>query len=175
MRRISGYHAIGWIDPSMQTRWIAPEKANMGLRQADLSQSEVQREGLEFARAYHEIAFTPPYRFHEGSLGFQAAIPIFRGETFEGWIVGWFQVKTLLDAMLQNKFPNFSLAVMIADTEIYGRYDKSRKHEADWSQESSLSLHGVVWELRFWPTPEPLAATLSPLPDLVLASGIVTA
>ena len=175
MQQISGYHAMGWIDPSMQARWVAPDKAPLGLRHADLSQSEVQREGLEFARAYREVAFTPPYRFREGGLGFQAAVPIFRGETFEGWIVGWFHVKALLDAMLENKFRNFSLAIMIAGSEIYGRYDESRKHEASWSHESNLSLHGVVWELRLWPTPEPLAETLSPLPDLVLASGMVTA
>jgi signal transduction histidine kinase/sensor domain CHASE-containing protein/ActR/RegA family two-component response regulator len=175
MQQISGYDAMAWIDPSMQVRWVAPEKVEMGLHRSDFSQSEPQREGLEFARGYREIAFTPPYRLYQGELGFQAVIPIFRGDTFEGWIGGWFNLKNLLDVMLQDKFPNFSMAIMIAGDEVYGRHDESRKHEANWAQESSLSLHGVVWDLRLWPAAQPLGDTFSPLPDLVLASGMVTA
>jgi two-component system NtrC family sensor kinase len=175
IQQISGYRAIAWIDPSMRAQWVASAQPDTTLLDQALSQREPQREGLEFARGYREITFTPPYVFPEGGLGFQAAVPIFRGESFEGWIASWFHIKTLLDTILQHKFRNFSIAVEIAGDEIYSRHDKNRQHEKDWSQQSNLSLHGVVWQLRLWPAAQPLVETFSPLPDLVLASGMITA
>jgi two-component system sensor histidine kinase/response regulator len=93
-----------------------------------------------------------------------------------GFMLGIFSVQRLLDTIIEERIgTGYSIAVFDGSEEIYGRHHAGKRYDLEWGHETSISLHGVVWRVRVWPTPETLAAMSNPLNEAVLITGAVTA
>ena len=178
VRDFKGFQAIEWVDPSFQVRWIAP-LAGEASQNLNLVSEQRRRTALEAARARRDITVTRSINLVQGGQGFQVYVPIFQGKTFIGFIIGAFRTQTVLDTILEGEKhfePAYAVAVFDGTKEIYRLYNSSsRAHEQEWGHETHIDLHGTMWSLRAWPRPELVAELQSPLPNVVLGGGVLTA
>ncbi len=171
-----GFQAVAWVDPSLRVRWIVPLAGNEAAQGLSLASEERRRTAMLQARHLRAVTFTRSIELAQGGRGFLAFVPIFRGETFGGFILGVFRAQTLLGALLGDEItPGYSIAVYDGEEEIYRRSDDGRQHQIGWGQETRITLPGVLWRVRVWPTPRLLATAQSSAPEATLVIGLVMA
>ncbi|GAB1539210.1 hypothetical protein NUACC21_18750 [Scytonema sp. NUACC21] len=128
-----GYRALEWVDPSLQVRWIVPLAGNETVQNLDLTKEPRRRVALEASRKKRQTTFTRTINLVQGGEGFLAYVPLFVDNKFDGFIVGVFQVQSLLDAILQVP-QGYKLRVFDSDELIYSQNSQI--------QERSRSLFG---------------------------------
>jgi diguanylate cyclase (GGDEF)-like protein len=171
-----GFQAVEWVDPSFHERWIVPLAGNEAAKGMNLSIEERRRTAMLQAKQLRTVTFTRSIELAQGGKGFLAFVPIFQGETFGGFILGVFRAQTMLDRLLGDDIaPGYSIAVYDEEEEIYRRSDDGRQHQMGWGQETSISLHGVLWRVVVWPTPRLLANAQSLASEAALVLGLVMA
>jgi diguanylate cyclase (GGDEF)-like protein len=170
------FQAVAWVDPSLRVRWIVPLAGNEAAQGLNLAVEEQGRTAMLEARQLRTVTFTRSIELAHGGKEFRVFVPIFRGETFGGFILGVFRAQTSLEKLLGDDIaPGYSIAVDDGEKEIYRRSDDGGQHQVGWGQETSISLHGVRWRVRVWPTPRLLANAQSSAPEAVLVIGLVMA
>lgn len=105
-------------------------------------------------------------------------IPIFQGETFNGFINGVFHTHTVLDTILAGEktvAPGYAIALFDGEEEIYRRDNSTTQHNQEWSQETNIDLHGTTWRVRICPQPALVNQLQSPLPNVALVGGLLMA
>lgn len=177
VRDFQGFQAMQWVDPSLHVRWIVPLKGNEASLNVNLGLEKRQRVTLELARTRRDATITHAINLLQGGKGFLVDIPLIDGESYNGFIVGVFRTQTVFDAILQHRkqvAPGYAIAVFDGNEEIYRRYSSSRQAQ-QWNQQANIDLHNATWRLEVSPTPELLRQLQSPLPDVVLAGGLLMA
>lgn len=170
------YQAIEWVDPSFHVRWIVPLEGNEKAQDLNLAFEKRRRIALEAARARREVTVTRTIDLVQGGKGFLVYVPLFFGDTFDGFVLGVLRVPELLDPIFNEHVAlGHSMVVFDGEEEIHRRSDAIRQHEEEWGQETELRLRDVTWRLRVWPTPERMAKARSPLPQVALVAGLVMA
>lgn len=170
----AGYLAIARLEPELSISWLVPQEASRGLRGADFAGGR-QRNALQQARLQRGVTLTPPFGLTTGDQALLVNVPLFRGEVFDGFIVGVFQVKATLQAILRPSIaPRYAIAVYGGGEEIYRRDGGGGRSAQDWGQEATVELHGVTWRVRVWPD-EQLVEQRSPLAQAVLVGGLALA
>ncbi len=96
------YQAIAWVDPQRNAQWVAPAEGNAWLVHRDLGGDAKLREALETARRTLEVTLTHAGDLPNGEKGMLVCVPIFIDEKFGGYIVGVFNVRRLLDSLLER-------------------------------------------------------------------------
>lgn len=171
----AGYKALLWVDPSLHARWVAPLKGNEEEMNRALGLEEGLRAAFFAAFERREAIVSKAVISRGGGKVFMAAVPIFRGARFEGFIVGVFKARELLDDILRRESGRgFSFAVLNAGEEIYGQYGANIGEGNNWAQEHSINVYGAQWRVRLWPQEGALAGLQTPLPKVVLAAGLLT-
>ncbi|MEA5574875.1 PAS domain-containing protein [Anabaena sp. UHCC 0451] len=164
-----GYQAIGWVDSSYQMRWIVPKSGNKAAQNIDFSPETKQRQILETARKLDKITFTHSVNLVQGDREFLAYIPLFLQENkFDGFILGVWQNKQLLDAIL--KIPNgYQIQIFDEQELIYSHGGEMTK--SPWQQNININSYNLNWQIIVSPT----SALLTELrtPTLVLIVGIL--
>ncbi len=166
----AGYLGVGWIDAALNVNWAAPAPAGTVLRELAAGAGR-WRERLLEARVHRDVTLTPVSQTGGGEAVFQVNLPIFHDGTFGGFIVGVFRAHGLFDAILRSHIaPGYGIEIHEADRLIYRRGARGTG-----GQQADVAVHGLSWRVRVWPQPEILAATLSVLPQAVLAGGLAQA
>ena len=112
-----------------------------------------------------------PMTLDEGGV-FAVTVPVFYRGEFDGFIAGVFDVKGTLDAMLERELgTGYSIAVFSGDEELYGM--NSSPEASSLAMESDFALLSASWTVRVWPEGQVLKELKSPLPEFVLASGVI--
>ncbi len=180
VRDFKGFQAMQWVDPSLHVRWIVPLKGNEASLNVNLGLQHRHRVALELARDRRDATITHSLNLVQGGKGFLVDIPLVDGQTYNGFIVGVFRTQTVFDAILKDTkqvAPGYAIALFDGNEEIYRRYSSS-KLEQQWHEDVKINLHSLQntnWRLRVQPTPELLRQLQSPLPEVVLAGGILMA
>ena len=169
-----GVQAFAWVDPSFRVQWIAPLEGNEAAQGLNLGFEDQRRSVLELSRNSRQVTATGVLDLVQGGRGFQVYVPIMAGPHFDGFVAGIYRNQDLFDAILGHTAPRYSIAILEGEEEIYSRYDPSRTYEKKWGQETAVGLYGVTWRVRIWPTPTLVADELLPLPEVVLAVGLLT-
>jgi PAS domain S-box-containing protein len=173
-----GYQAIEWVDPSFHIRWVVPRSGNEAAQNLNVARESRRRIPLEASRDRHEVIATRSINLVQGGKVFLVYVPIFGGEDFQGFIVGVFRAQKLLDAILkakENAAHDYSIVVFEGEDEIYRQNIVSGEHKKEWVQETKINLYGITWWIRVKPTPQLLASSRSPLPQVVLLAGMLMA
>jgi signal transduction histidine kinase len=170
----SGLHAVEWVEPDGQERWIFPDNAQMpdfdlGARGTPATLGETRTTGR---RVSVGLA-----RFPDGSLGFRVSAPIFESDRFAGWLSGVFRSAELFEQVLANAIaPHYGLSVGIGGAELYRREnpldDGSRAH----IQATRLEVaEGMFLQIAMWPSGPAAPGDSSPLPIVMLGTGVLLA
>jgi len=168
------YLAIARVDPDLRAAWVVAQAAPAAAVKAEFAAGQ-QREALERARVRRDVTLTHPFGLSTGERALQVNVPVFRGDSFQGFIVGVFHVRRLLDGFLHPLIaPGYSVVVWDGDNVLYRRAAEAEQPGRNWNQEITLRLYGVTWRVRAWPG-EQLIQQRSLLPQAVLAGGLLLA
>ncbi len=170
VKDFGGYQAIQWVDPSFRVRWIVPESGNENAQNLDISQKPRGRTTLEAAHDRQKITVSSTVNLVQGGKGFLVAVPLLTPDRFDGFILGVFQIRSLLDSVLQIP-PGYKIQIWEDENLIYHN-DAQILLQSDWLQEVNIDLYGINWRLHVYPTPELLINLRSPLPIIVLIAGL---
>ena len=170
----AGYLAIGWVEPDLRANWVVAQAASAVSVNAEFGAGQ-QREALEQARARRDVTLTHPFGLPTGERALQVNVPVFRGDSFQGFIVGVFHVKRLFEGLLHPSIaPGYAVVVGDGDDMLYRRAGGVEQPGRNWNREITLRFYGVTWRVRAWPG-ELLIEQRSPLPQAVLAGGLLLA
>ena len=102
--------------------------------------------------------------------------PLFSGPRLDGFIVGVFQVQSMLaHAVSQGEFANgYAVQVFDGERKLFGQQDAAMP-DAELVHEGVLQFHDVRWQVRMWPTAAFAARQSSWLPWAVLGTGLFVA
>lgn len=175
LRDFPGFQAISWLDPSFHVRWIIPLLDNETAIGFYVASDERRRSALEAARARHAVMFSRMVDLAQGGKGFVAFVPVFESGQLAGMIGGVFRPQVLFDTLLQTVAPGYALTLFEGDEELYRRGPVDQAMDTEWSQETSMPLSGVTWQVRVWPQPRVLAQARSALPGWGLGAGLLFA
>ncbi|HYM13902.1 MAG TPA: ATP-binding protein, partial [Bryobacterales bacterium] len=170
------YQAIEWIDPSFHVRWHEPHEGNEADENLDLGFEQRRRTALEQARDGREVTITQSIDLVQGGKGFRVNVPMFRGQKCQGFIGGVFQIGKVMQAVLQQgASPGYQISLLEDGQEVYRSSAHSAMLGPEWGREAAIHLPGVTWAVRARPAAELLAQVVSPLPEVVLAAGLLLA
>ncbi|MBD2604347.1 PAS domain S-box protein [Scytonema hofmannii FACHB-248] len=102
-------------------------------------------------------------------------IPLYIGERFDGYLVGVFQIQSLLDRILPEQITqHYEITILDGDELIYR--DGSASLEAStWIQTRNINLHGINWQVQILPSSALLKQKRWLLPTLILIGGLFIA
>ncbi|MEE9250666.1 MAG: ATP-binding protein [Alphaproteobacteria bacterium] len=170
-----GFQAIEWVDPSFRVRWIVPAERNRADRDLDLAFDGRRRATLEKARDRRQVTVTRSVSLAQGGKGFLVYVPVFAAGELDGFMLGVFSLRKLLDTILKDRAPGYAITVLDGAGKIYNRNARGGRPEAGWVKETKIDLHGLTWRLRLSPGSELLAKAQSPLPKVALAVALLLA
>ncbi|MHC5856480.1 PAS domain S-box protein [Nostoc sp.] len=175
LKDIKGYQVIEWVDSTAHIRWIAPLKGNESALNLDLSQSAQTRTALLTAHNIKKTTLTRTLELTQGDKGFLVCVPLYIGERFDGYLVGVFQIQSLLDRILPKQLTqNYEIAIFDEDELIY-KHGSTSLAASSWAQKVTINLHGINWQVQIIPSSALLQQKRSLLPSLVLIGGLFIA
>lgn len=168
-----GCVAVGWVAPNHRVNWVVPVDGDARIREVSLSLESgsgdsVLRSALKTRDAVvgHVLNLT-----QEAFL--PVWVPVFVEDDLQGYIVGVFRVKTLLDDITSDHSDlGYEVVVSEGQNPIYTLSSAIPQNE--WAHEATVPLPANTWRLQIWPSSRALPDTY-PLSRVVLLGGLVVA
>jgi signal transduction histidine kinase len=168
-----GCVAIGWVSPAYEVNWVVPVDGDVRIRESTLSMDAQQRRMLESSLQTHDAIVGQSAALTQEERFLPVWVPVFQNERFQGFIVGVFRVRTLLDDVtVDHADLGYEVVVVEGQNPIYSLNSTIPKNK--WAQEASVPLPGAHWRLQIWPSAKAMPDTL-PLSEVVLLGGIFVA
>ncbi len=166
-----GFQAIEWADSSYRVRWVVPQKGNEAAQNFDLRTEPRRESALRIAHDLRQPFVTRTIALIQGGKGFLVAIPMFVGDRFDGFVIGVFQIPFLFDGILTVP-KGYQIHIYDGQELIYsqGLPSPSQQHKTVW-----VAAYGIDWQVDIFPTPALLHQVRSPLPTVVLITGLGSA
>ncbi len=168
-----GYQSIQWIDSSFRVRSIVAASENIIAENIHLLQDSRQRTVLEAARDRRQATVSPTINLVQGGKGFLVSVPLFRQNQFNGFILGVFQIQSLVDSILETA-QGYNISIWDDQNLIY-HHNPQVLVPSPYQQEVNVDLYGLNWRVQVYPTPELFTDLRSPLPMIVLVGGLLLA
>jgi len=169
----SGYQSIAWIDAKLRIRWVVPLAGNEALQDLDLSQNNVYATPLHLAHDLQQPMLSPLVALPQGEQGILVGVPLFVGDRFDGWIGGILQIPQIFE----NNLPiPQGYRIRLSDQTGGVLYAQAPlpPSSALW-QTAQITAYGANWQLEVFPEPSLITKMRSPLPTVVLATGVASA
>lgn len=168
-----GCVAVGWMTPDLDINWVVPVDGDVAIRRVTLSAQGDQRHLLNSSLQTHEAIVGHSLQFSQEERFLPVWVPIFAQNSFQGYIVGVFRVRTLLDDITSDH-ADLGYEVVVAEGQDPIYYLSSAIPKNKWAQETTVPLPGANWRLQIWPSAKAMPDTY-PLSLVVLMGGIFVA
>jgi PAS domain S-box-containing protein len=164
-----GYQALELVDPSFKVRSVVPLAGNEAAQNLDFNQEMRRKITLQVARDLRQPILSKNISLVQGGQGFLAALPLFVGNRFDGFIVGVFQFKTLFDSILQVP-AGYNVAIYAGTNLIYGQELFPQN-----SQQKTVVVkaYSAEWRIDVCPTLDLVEKGNFPLPIVILVGGLI--
>jgi two-component system NtrC family sensor kinase len=162
-----------WVDPAWHVRWLQSREDDQSLQGRSLVTTSQQRHILDLAHDSREVMITHTLEGIQ-SGGFQIIVPLFPGANFGGFLISWYQVRSLLNQIATTYASDFALVITNGDEVLYGHRQDQTRFQSAWGQDMILSPPGDTWHMHIWPAPEMLGERLPALPTVILLIGLAT-
>lgn len=174
---LPGFQAIEWVDAAGRVRWVAPITGNEYVAGRKLNTDAIRRAALEQARRERRMTISGVVTLVQGGRGFLLFRPVFAGQRFDGFLVGVFRGETLFSDLLANSIRDGYELVIVSGSETLYRHGAGVDgvEAAGRAQSVALLQLGSGWQLLLSPSVQSLASERSPLPWVILASGLLAA
>jgi len=160
-----------WLDPKYQERWVS-RAPGLKLPLAENATTPLLlKRALDSGQAMVSNLLTSP----SGRKQWLTVVPIYQKAAFRGYVVGYFDVQSSLQNMLEDiKGLNFAVAIQEKGITAF-RLADSPDDNKEWAHNGEISMPGVTWQLQFWPRREAMADMQSSLPRMTLFFGLAAA
>jgi signal transduction histidine kinase/CheY-like chemotaxis protein len=170
-----GYQAIVWIDPRFHKRWSVPQDA---ASEADIAADDspdlARLAALQSAPDSDGVIVTRSVNLQQGGRGLLVWAPVFRNGKFSGYILGVYRVQALLDSILGDVGPGYSVTVSDGDAQIYGRQAAAPPAREEPAQNATVHFQELTWAVHVWPISGKTDGQ-SVLPQVTFVGGLVLA
>lgn len=159
---------IQWVDASFQPRWTV---SRLGI---EAPTGKSHRTVLAPKSGKWRDTMIIPSKLAEESKELWIYVPLYYRESFYGFLFAVFRTEGLFKTILNKDIlPEYGLEVFDGQKLLFSRDGENIQNIKAWSQEKSFPLDGVSLRMRVWPKNQLLTEKRSPLPELVLISGIL--
>ena len=167
--RYSGCEGVAIVSPSGEAIWAVPPTDDVELRQIYFSH-ETAKNAFELTRRKRTLVISHAMLHHNRAfISFWS--PVYKGNQFQGIVVGLFLLEPLLNAVLADSVhPGYSVAIFDGQT-----LPSYTLHGEDWEQQTTavkdhVALPGIEWDLQVWPQVTPMSDG-QPFSSVVLVVG----
>lgn len=137
---------------------------------------ELRQRVLKAASQSGTPLLSPAFLSPNGQRVRWVVVPIYGQERLRGLVLASFEIKRLLDYMLNDvKGLGFSIVVSEGGQETYRFGDGSGEPERDLGATAEIVLPGVRWQAEVWPQPDALNMMRTRLPEMSLLAGLLVA
>ncbi|MBM7063232.1 diguanylate cyclase [Pseudomonas sp. UL073] len=171
------YQSIQWVGADLHMRWLLPVQGNEAALGFQLNPEHPNYPLAMDAKASGQPRFSDSFALLQGGRGLILYTPLYLRDAsgqqqFDGFLQGVFRVERLLDELLDDLGNrHFNLRLLEHDTPVYRR--ETDAWQPRLQQQVPLQLLGNPhFTLQLSPTEELLQQLDSPLPSLVLGSGL---
>jgi sensor domain CHASE-containing protein len=140
---LPGFQAIEWVDPSLHVRWLVPLVGNQEAQNLDLSKEFQRQNVLRFAYEQRQPVLSGVVALVQGGNGLLAAVPLFVGERFDGFILGVFWIPSLFDRILVMP-PGFH-ARIYDQTRLM--YSSGGVRQTPFQKTVTIAAYGAHWPI----------------------------
>ncbi|MEP6671518.1 MAG: CHASE domain-containing protein [Chthoniobacter sp.] len=166
--------AIEWIDTAHAIRWIAPFAGNEAKVGLNLVNEERRAAAIAQAEREHQPAITRTVPLFHGGLGYVVYVPLTVAGQPDGVLGTVFRAEALFARYLPAGIaPGQAIRISEGGLTVYERDAGVSPSQPEWIAHERVEMHGTTWDLRTWPTPALLAELNDPLPEIVLAAGLL--
>ena len=162
-----GYQAIEYADVNSVVRWIVPLRGNEVARNLKLADEANRKEALRLTRLTGNTHFTKPIDLVQSGKGFLTFSPLYSKGSFDGYLVGVFRFKELLESLIDPiDAMNFHISIHTNDQLVFTHAleDANPSYETVYNHE----LYGVIWTFTVMPTNALVAEFRTDLPTYLL-------
>lgn len=168
----SGLKVIEWADSSYHVRWIVPIEGNEAAKDLNLIYDPHRAETLKELKTQRSTAVSPIVNLVQGGKGFLVYIPLFPNNKFDGFLLGGFEIKTMLDGMIAGKvLDDYSITISDGNDVIYQKHEAGRLDNYFSPAVVKLNFYGNEWIIRLQPRAKLLNEHRSALPAFMLFFG----
>jgi polar amino acid transport system substrate-binding protein len=170
-----GLAAIEWADKDAIVRWIVPRRGNETAIGLNLAAEERRRRALETARQEKRPIVSPIVELAPGSKGFHIYIPLFPQYVFDGYIVAVFQVKELIQAILDVELlEDFAISIRERNgTDIFDHATGDLPPGTAYTSRVPIRFAATGWQVKIAPRQRFLEREHTLLPEVSLAVALV--
>lgn len=169
-----GYQAIEWVDATYHVRWVVPELGNESVIGMASAFDAERRITLDIARDSREVAVTNSIDLKQGGKGFLVYVPVYHQENFDGFVLGVFRIKDLIDAVLPEEVTSgYTLVLSDQQGEVYRRGTDALHTQTQGM--ADIYFYNTQWQIDISPSLALVASQSSQLPGVVLVLGAVMA
>ncbi|HEU0117891.1 MAG TPA: diguanylate cyclase, partial [Alphaproteobacteria bacterium] len=162
-------------DGNSYLQWAIPADGTEQLHGIKLNTEGTRADTVQRAMATHAPQVTKAVDLAQGGKGFLYMSPLFLKNRFDGFIVAAFSLRVIYDKMLlRDKGGPFYLTVREGDDLVYSNTPDNYVQPERWSKSATFQNKDNIWTITVAPQPELLAKKNSPLPNLVLITGLLT-
>nr|WP_052324773.1 response regulator [Hassalia byssoidea] len=174
IRHYSGLQAIEWVDSSYHIRWVVPVAGKSVEKNLNLKVDSQLQAILESALTSQKIIVTQSRNLVQGGKGFYIYFPLRTEQKNDGFIIGIFQVKPLIDSIFKEKeLRKYTISIFDGKQEIYNNNYENKQHHKKWSYQTEIDFYNAKWQVRIKPTRKLLNKAQSYLPTVVLIGGLL--
>jgi PAS domain S-box-containing protein len=172
---IQGCEAIGYVDSSMKTRWLA-QTNERPLPYSDFGWATRLLAQTAKSNEHERLVISGTLLSPSAERVFLVTIPARLNEAAEGIIVSVFSVQETVDTILnQAASAGYSVTIFDGQERIYSRTDAAAHKGMDLKVDSVIPLQNIKWHMEIRPDQALLDEGRSYLPEVILVGGILMA
>lgn len=172
MEHHPGCLGVEVLGPAGEHRWrVAERKIRAGPQELPESR-RIREELLKEASKSREPMVSDALIAPDGNTIWMLAIPIYRQEHLQGFLLGRFDVRRSFGTMLDDvKGLGFSVSVQQRGREVYRLPGSTDTYHDHWLEATDVTFPGASWRLEVWSNSAVMSNMHSKLPQLVLIAG----
>lgn len=173
VRDFPDLEALEWVDPEYVVRWVVPLVGNEKKLDLELGRETHRNAAIRRAGQEHQPVITPIVPLFHGGEGFVIYVPITISGQPRGYLGAVFNAKTCFQRYLPAAVAAGQAITLSQGDRVFFERDATPHSPSKWRVSESLELHGATWGISVQPTPALVARLDSPLPEVVLGSGLL--
>jgi sensor domain CHASE-containing protein len=170
------FRAVEWVDPSLTTRWFAPEFARVAGGTLDSTDDGLRLQALRVIEDLPGATLSGSYLLADGHRQALICAPMFAQGRGAGFIVGVVRLRDLFDTIFkQGLSEGYTVAVYEDPFLIYGASWLRGGGEAVWARDNDLAFATHSLRIQVWPSADMYSDMRTVGLRLVLVLGWVLA
>jgi len=135
-----GFQAIEWADSSTKLHWIYPLKGNEAAIGLVLNKEGKRKKAIDYAKKQRRGSLTQPINLKQGGLGFLSLHPTYGNGTVNGYIVGVYRAKDLLEKFTDE---NVLFQVYFGEQLVYNQLGDELNHSPSLNEFHKVSHFNI--------------------------------